>query len=127
MKLNRFTGFGSLAAIALSVALPYTTSADPSRAADTSGNTAHRVIHSLASNEAYTRATGAGYKWGQRTTQTDRASTWADSLAGQTGYKWGNAAAPLNTTAAKNFAEQSANRWARRDFSEQAANRWARR
>ncbi len=126
MKLNRSLGLGSLAAIALSVALPTAAVAgsEQGQAAEESGNNVHRVVHSLAANEAYTREAGAGYKWNR---SVERVDTWADSLEGQTGYKWGNAAAPVNGTAAKNFAEQAGNRWSRRDFSEQAGNRWSRR
>ena len=131
MKTLRRIRYAGIASIAIALTSPSVTLAESqlgaSTGADKSGNTVHRISHTLAAGQKYTGSTGGGYKWGQKSPSTDSKAIWADSAKTQGGNKWGASNASVDQSAAPSFAEQTGKRWGRRNFSEQAGKRWGRR
>jgi hypothetical protein len=131
MKTLRRIRYAGIASIAIALTSPSVTLAESqlgaSTGADKSGNTVHRISHTLAAGQKYTVSTGGGYKWGQKAQSTDSKAIWADSVKNQGGNKWGASNASVDQSAAPSFAEQTGKRWGRRNFSEQAGKRWGRR
>ena len=131
MKTLRNIKYAGIASVAIALASPAVTLAESqlgaSTGADKSGNTIHRVSHSLAASQKYSVSTGAGYKWGKKAQATDSKAIWADSAPVHGGNKWGASNASVDQSAAPSFAEQSGKRWGRRDFAEQSGYRWGRR
>ena len=131
MKVLNRIKYAGVASIAIALTSPSVTFAESqlgaSTGADKSGNTVHRISHTLAAGQKYTGNTGGGYKWGQKSQSTNSKATWADSAKTQGGNKWGASNASVDQSAARSFAEQTGKRWGRRDYSEQAGKRWGRR
>ena len=131
MKVLNRIKYAGVASIAIALTSPSVTFAESqlgaSTGADKSGNTVHRISHTLAAGQKYTGNTGGGYKWGQKSQSTNSKATWADSAKTQGGNKWGASNASVDQSAARSFAEQTGNRWGRRNFVEQSGNRWGRR
>jgi hypothetical protein len=148
MKTMKSLGYSGIGGIALAVisSSVYASGADQNAAG--AHNLVHRVSHSLADSQTYSRTSNSGYKWGKKAEPAQTSSTWAETTTQRSGYKWGNSDAShsnapsyagsasyeVETMGAseqtaykwglRSFAEQSAYKWGLRNASDQAAYKW---
>ncbi|MEP5567063.1 MAG: hypothetical protein ABJN62_04450 [Halioglobus sp.] len=126
-----------LISIAVALLLPSISMAEAGQTnASQNQNLVHRVSHSIADSESYTRSGSAGYKWGKTAQPTESNAKWADNTPARSGYKWGNTASTEKADApayagtsdyqwgSMSFSEQSAYKWGLRSFADQSAYKW---
>ena len=127
-------GLGSIAATLMTPAISMAETGQATAEKSTNGHSlVHRVSHSLASAESYSKSGTSGYKWGKKTEQAETSQKWADNTTTRGGYKWGTSAAQDSSQSlaessyewgTMSFSEQSAYKWGIRNFSDQTAYKW---
>jgi hypothetical protein len=133
-----YTGALSISLAIMTPSMGFAESEHTSVKGSNSGNSIHRISHSIASEQHYTGGSNAGSKWGKKIESDSPQINWAESGATRAGNKWANSSTrntesqPFAGTSAyqfqsMSFSEQTANKWGRRNFSEQTANKWGRR
>jgi hypothetical protein len=127
-------GLGSIAATLMTPAISMAETGQATAEKSTNGHSlVHRVSHSLASAESYSKSGTSGYKWGKKTEQAETSQKWADNTTTRGGYKWGTSAAQDSSQSlaessyewgTMSFSEQSGYRWGMKNFSDQSGYRW---
>ena len=148
MKTMKSLGHSGLGCMALAVisSSVYASGADQNTVG--AHNLVHRVSHSLADSQTYSRTSNSGYKWGKTAEPAKTSSSWAEATTQRSGYKWGtsdasqsnapsyagSASYEVETMGAseqtgyrwglRNYADQTGYRWGLRNYADQTGYRW---